>query len=835
MATFVSQFPSALDTLDTLGRATNGAITSLSAAISASDTAITVSSTAAFPTSGNFTIEDEIITYAAKTSNTFTGCVRGTESSTAASHPLGVDVSGMITAAHTNNQNGALVAMQQYMGYGATTLPAQLSALDARLQSLETAGSATTPGVFFASDFGASGLADAYTGTISAGALSTLVLTAASKFEVGHGVNITGAGAAPEPSLVTKVTAVSTDKRTITLAAPASQAVTSVLVWHDDTDALQSALDAAYSHGAGEVKLFSGHYRVNRKPDSVTKSILKIPFNSFFDAPPPTVSLTGTSRMVFQAVFQPQPSTGTIISTSRSDGPDYFIFAAAEYYAGPWDWEKINQSTIGFTGIVFRTYDDPHISGLDLWNVWNVVLKEVQVDTGMSQQGDSIFGGSVPGGAEPTVASIGVRLQRRGANSITHLENLSIGNYYTGLVASELVVSVNTSIARCKVGIQWEDSTHASAGRFLLIACPVFMKFNGHVAVDLLVLFENDVARDFWSKTLPGNFIQDPNNYASGQLRYTFIAAGLSATEPLPITWTGCGRLSIFSLDNMTAKYAPELPLTAGPLALSGSLEVGGTTSLTFDSQKTLVEARADDSAGAGLRQLAVPNLSSSSLLTGLVSYWKMEETSGTRSDSAGPNVLTPAGTIFGMTGKIGNGARANGSPSSALTAADNSSQNFTGSFTVAGWMSLINLTPPNENPIMVGKWTAPPGGGDGWVVYRQFGGDYWVFLVTADGSTSFQVTVSALAPLDSWHFIVAIYDHAVSKIRLSVDGAVPAEAPFTGPVFHSLHPLAVLNFSDLDGAFNTSVDELGLWNRVLTTAEITELWNAGSGITYPF
>ena len=34
-----------------------------------------------------------------------------------------------------------------------------------------------------------------------------------------------------------------------------------------------------------------------------------------------------------------------------------------------------------------------------------------------------------------------------------------------------------------------------------------------------------------------------------------------------------------------------------------------------------------------------------------------------------------------------------------------------------------------------------------------------------------------------------------------------------------------------LDG----SVDELGLWNRVLTSGEMTNLWNGGAGLTYPF
>ena len=34
---------------------------------------------------------------------------------------------------------------------------------------------------------------------------------------------------------------------------------------------------------------------------------------------------------------------------------------------------------------------------------------------------------------------------------------------------------------------------------------------------------------------------------------------------------------------------------------------------------------------------------------------------------------------------------------------------------------------------------------------------------------------------------------------------------------------------------FEGEIDELGIWSRVLTADEVTELWNGGAGITYPF
>jgi len=60
--------------------------TQLDGALNSSATTITVDATAAFPTSGRIDIDTELITYSGKTATTFTGCVRGVNGSTAASH-----------------------------------------------------------------------------------------------------------------------------------------------------------------------------------------------------------------------------------------------------------------------------------------------------------------------------------------------------------------------------------------------------------------------------------------------------------------------------------------------------------------------------------------------------------------------------------------------------------------------------------------------------------------------------------------------------------------------------------------------------------------------------
>lgn len=67
----------------------------LNGSLNSSDTTITVDSTSDFPSSGAISIDDELITYTGTNATTFTGCTRGAENTTAASHDDNSIVSGV--------------------------------------------------------------------------------------------------------------------------------------------------------------------------------------------------------------------------------------------------------------------------------------------------------------------------------------------------------------------------------------------------------------------------------------------------------------------------------------------------------------------------------------------------------------------------------------------------------------------------------------------------------------------------------------------------------------------------------------------------------------------
>lgn len=107
-------------------------------------------------------------------------------------------------------------------------------------------------------DYGASGSAQTTTGTISAGSTS-LAVASAIDFAVGQGISVYQAGAA-SALLVAKITAIS--GTTITLDTAAGTSKTSVAVAHDDTAALQAAINATPAPG-GITVVPSGYYNVS--------------------------------------------------------------------------------------------------------------------------------------------------------------------------------------------------------------------------------------------------------------------------------------------------------------------------------------------------------------------------------------------------------------------------------------------------------------------------------------------------------------------------------------------------------------------------------------------
>lgn len=215
-------------------------------------------------------------------------------------------------------------------------------------------------------------------------------------------------------------------------------------------------------------------------------------------------------------------------------------------------------------------------------------------------------------------------------------------------------------------------------------------------------------------------------------------------------------------------------------------------------------------------------------LTDSLVSYWKLEEASGTRADSHGTNHLTDNNTVTQATGKLGNAAQFTAANSEWLSIADNASLSAGDTdFTLAAWVYLDSKS--------ADRWFAAKGG-EYMFGYRN-GSDRLIFIVAKAGNpTSITAGTFGSPPTATWLHVVGWHDAVADQIGIAVNAGTANTAAYSAGVDDSTSAFEVgrgdffgLNY--MDGR----IDALGFWRRVLTAQERTDLYNGGAGLEYPF
>ena len=210
----------------------------------------------------------------------------------------------------------------------------------------------------------------------------------------------------------------------------------------------------------------------------------------------------------------------------------------------------------------------------------------------------------------------------------------------------------------------------------------------------------------------------------------------------------------------------------------------------------------------------------SSSLLTDLVGYWKLHETSGVRADSTSSgNDLSDNNGVGCVAGKIGNAANFDGT--NYLNTADLSGVMDGQSFTVAFW-AKFDPSAQSGTPGLVNSWS---GGGAYNLRFVPSGNTLNLYL---GGSGE----ILAAAPTDgTWHHYVVRRDHASGNNDFWIDGVL-ATSGNSGSIGSWTRGIRI---GRADDALVGAIDETGLWKRALTSDEIAALYNTGTGKTYPF
>ncbi len=213
------------------------------------------------------------------------------------------------------------------------------------------------------------------------------------------------------------------------------------------------------------------------------------------------------------------------------------------------------------------------------------------------------------------------------------------------------------------------------------------------------------------------------------------------------------------------------------------------------------------------------------SLLTNLISYWKLDEASGTRVDSVGGNDLTDNNTVTQAAGKVGNAAQFTAANFEYLSRASNAALqtgdiDFTFAFGVHGQLERACLVWENR---MTNEY----------YLYRD-NARQLQFAVATGAGLYFPVhpPVSATA----YHLVVCWHDATANTVNIQVDNGTVQSVTTGGNAPNvSTNPFYLGAYAGPSYYTSGRIDEFGFWKRTLTSQERTDLWNGGNGTSYPF
>lgn len=223
-------------------------------------------------------------------------------------------------------------------------------------------------------------------------------------------------------------------------------------------------------------------------------------------------------------------------------------------------------------------------------------------------------------------------------------------------------------------------------------------------------------------------------------------------------------------------------------------------------------------------------------LITNLKVYWKLDETTGSAVDATGNGYDLTNNSGAYAAALINNGIdleRGSSAYLSSATALGFSATDVNCSFSC--WVKPESNPSSGEFYQIVSYSVEDTTGWQFFMDYRNSGGTYQLFF----GRTG-EITYNLAGPLSTSSFthIVGTYDG--TQVELFVNGVSVGTAAASGvadvgssPNYFRLGQYRDGNGNVLSRYFDGIIDEVGFWQKDLTSDEITQLYNSGAGLAY--
>lgn len=223
-------------------------------------------------------------------------------------------------------------------------------------------------------------------------------------------------------------------------------------------------------------------------------------------------------------------------------------------------------------------------------------------------------------------------------------------------------------------------------------------------------------------------------------------------------------------------------------------------------------------------------------LTDSLISYWKCDESSGDLLDAHSTNDLTDVNTVGTASGIINTARDFTRSNSEYFSHSDNADFSFADEdFSLSFWV-YFDLLPPFLATQIIGKTSSVGSNLEEYGVYytKVGGADELRWKVRKANFVEATVAWGTSLSTSTWYHIVATHDSTANQIAIIVNDGTPATQSYSGGCNDGSNPFQI-SFNSTSVSIDGRVDEVGLWGKVLSSSEITQLYNSGSGLAYPF
>lgn len=211
----------------------------------------------------------------------------------------------------------------------------------------------------------------------------------------------------------------------------------------------------------------------------------------------------------------------------------------------------------------------------------------------------------------------------------------------------------------------------------------------------------------------------------------------------------------------------------------------------------------------------------SSTLPNGLISYWKLDEASGAAVDSVGGNTLTDNNTVTSAAGKIGTARQFTAANSEWLSIVDNPALSIIGDLTMSAWVWLDTKTGVRY---IAGKNSLNSAVTIEYSLWYSNASDRFTF--SAGNGAAFHSAVAntfGAVATGAWNYVVGKHVNGAT-VQVSANGGAFDSVAHTTGIQDSGAAFRIGDDGGGAGRFmDGRIDDLKLWNRVLTAGEIAE------------